>query len=61
MDKKEPLSIKDIARVANVSHSTVSRALRNSRLVKPETADRIRRIAAESKFRPSAVGRSLAT
>lgn len=61
MDKKESLSIKDIARAANVSHSTVSRALRNSPLVNAETADRIRRIAAESNFRLSAVGRSLAT
>lgn len=61
MEKKEPLSIKDIARVAKVSHSTVSRALRNSPLVNAETADRIRRIAAESNFRLSAVGRSLAT
>jgi DNA-binding LacI/PurR family transcriptional regulator len=61
MEKRDPLSIKDIARAANVSHSTVSRALRNSPLVNAETADRIRRIAAESNFRVSAVGRSLAT
>ena len=59
--KKEPLSIKDIARAANVSHSTVSRALRNSPLVNSETAERIKRIARESNFRVSAVGRSLAT
>jgi DNA-binding LacI/PurR family transcriptional regulator len=61
MARKDPLSIKDIARSANVSHSTVSRALRNSPLVNPATAEKIRRIAAESNFRPSAVGRSLAT
>jgi DNA-binding LacI/PurR family transcriptional regulator len=61
MARKDVLSIKDIARAANVSHSTVSRALRNSPLVNPETADRIRRIAAERNFRLSAVGRSLAT
>src|SRR5262245_64360460 len=61
MAKKEALSIKDIARSANVSHSTVSRALRNSPLVNADTAERIRRIAAESNFRVSAVGRSLAT
>lgn len=61
MPRKEPLSIKDIARSANVSHSTVSRALRNSPLVNPATAEKIRKIAAESNFRPSAVGRSLAT
>lgn len=54
-------SIKDIARIANVSHSTVSRALRSSDLVNPETAEKIRRIAAENGFRASAVARSLAT
>lgn len=61
MARKDPISIKDIARSANVSHSTVSRALRNSPLVNPATAEKIRRIAEESNFRPSAVGRSLAT
>src|SRR5438093_8408674 len=61
MHKRDALSIKDIARSANVSHSTVSRALRHSPLVNPETAARIRRIASESNFRVSAVGRSLAT
>ncbi|MBS1825639.1 MAG: LacI family DNA-binding transcriptional regulator [Acidobacteria bacterium] len=55
------VSIKDIARLARVSHSTVSRALRESPLVNPETAEKIRRIAAESGFRISAVARSLAT
>ncbi len=61
---KDPLailSIKDIARAANVSHSTVSRALRNSPLVSSETTEKIKRIARESNFRVSAVGRSLAT
>ena len=58
---KESLSIKDIAKVANVSHSTVSRALRHSPLVNEETAERIRRIARDANFRVSAVGRSLAT
>ena len=61
VSRKEPISIKDIARTANVSHSTVSRALSNSPLVNPATAEKIRKIAAEVNFRPSAVGRSLAT
>ncbi len=55
------LSIKDIARAANVSHPTVSRALSHSPLVKDETAERIRQIAASLGYRPSAVARSLAT
>lgn len=62
--KKHPLwspSIKDIARLANVSHSTVSRALQNSPLVKPHTAEKIRKIARESGYRASAVARGLVT
>jgi LacI family repressor for deo operon, udp, cdd, tsx, nupC, and nupG len=59
--KKIALSLKDIAKSARVSQSTVSRALRNSPLVSVETRARIRRIAAESNFRVSHVGRSLAT
>jgi len=55
------VSIKDIAPAAKVSHSTVSRALRNSSLVNRETAERIRRIAHEMGYRPSAVARSLVT
>ena len=54
-------SIKDIARVANVSYSTVSRALRNSPLVSVETAGLIRRIADEQGYTVSAVARSLVT
>lgn len=54
-------SIKDIARLAGVSHSTVSRALSGSPLVSPETARRIRRLAEESGYSPSAAARSLVT
>ncbi len=55
------ISIKDIARLANVSHPTVSRALHHNPLVNAETAERIRQIAAEHGYRPSAVARSLVT
>jgi DNA-binding LacI/PurR family transcriptional regulator len=55
------ISIKDIARTANVSHSTVSRALRNSPLVNAETGALIRRIALEKGYTVSAVARSLVT
>ena len=58
---RKPASIKDVARLAGVSHSTVSRALRNNPRVNSETIERIRRIAAEFGYRTSAVGRSLAT
>ena len=56
------LSIKDIARLARVSHPTVSRALQNSPLVNPATAAKIRKIADEPRdIRASAVARGLVT
>lgn len=58
--RRQP-SIKDIARIARVSHPTVSRALQNSPLVNPKTAERIRQIAREAGYRPSAVARGLVT
>jgi DNA-binding LacI/PurR family transcriptional regulator len=54
-------SIKDIARLAQVSHPTVSRALQNSPLVNAKTAAKIRKIAEESGYRASAVARGLVT
>src|SRR5580658_1808872 len=56
-----PASIKDIARVAGVSHSTVSRALRNSPLVNPKTIQDIQGIARGMGYQPSAVARGLVT
>ena len=56
-----PTTIKDIARQAGVAHTTVSRALRDSPLVADETSARIRRIAAELGYYPSAAARSLKT
>ena len=54
-------SIKDIAKITGVSHSTVSRALRQSSLISSETAERIRRVAQEMGYQPSAAARSLKT
>lgn len=55
------ITIKDIARQARVSHSTVSRALRNNATIPPRTAQRIKRLAAKMGYVPSAVARSLKT
>jgi DNA-binding LacI/PurR family transcriptional regulator len=55
------ITIKDIAKQAGVAHTTVSRALRGSPLIPPETTERIRQIAAELGYRPSAAARSLKT
>jgi DNA-binding LacI/PurR family transcriptional regulator len=56
-----PVTIKDIAKQAQVSHSTVSRALHGSRLIAESTAERIRRTALELGYLPSAAARSLKT
>ena len=55
------VSIKDIAKEIGVSHSTVSRALSDSPLVKAETKARIQRLAQEMGYAPDAIARSLVT
>jgi LacI family repressor for deo operon, udp, cdd, tsx, nupC, and nupG len=54
-----PISIKDIARTAGVSHSTVSRALSDSPLISADTKARIQRLAREMGYSPDAQARSL--
>lgn len=56
-----PVTIKDIAKQAGVAHTTVSRALRGSPLIADKTSRRIRAIAAELGYHPSAAARSLRT
>lgn len=56
-----PVTIKDIARREEVSHSTVSRALNGSPLIAKNTAERIRQTADELGYLPSAAARSLKT
>lgn len=54
-------TIKDIAKIAHVSVSTVSLALNDSPLVKAETRYRIVQIAKDLNYRPNKAARSLAT
>ncbi|HBY93143.1 MAG: LacI family transcriptional regulator [Ardenticatenaceae bacterium] len=56
-----PVSIKDIARAAGVSHSTVSRALRGHPAISEATRSRVSQLAAEMGYSPSAVARGLRT
>jgi DNA-binding LacI/PurR family transcriptional regulator len=56
---KKLKSIEDIAILAGVSKSTVSRALNDSPLVNPETRERILAIAQEHDFKPSFYARNL--
>ena len=59
MSEKTVKTIEDIARLANVSKSTVSRSLNDSPLVKQETKERIQAIAQEHNFNISAPARKL--
>ncbi len=55
------VTIKDIAEIAQVSHTTVSRALRNHPAIAKETAARIQKIADELGYVPNTVARGLKT
>lgn len=57
MNKK--VTIADIARLANVSHMTVSRVLNEKGLVAKETAERVRKIINEVGYQPNLIARSL--
>lgn len=48
----KPVSMETLARRAGVSRSTVSRALRSNPRLRPETRERIQRMAAEMGYRP---------
>lgn len=52
-------TIKDIARLAEVGIGTVSRVLNGGDKVKPETAEKILRIAEELGYRPNRIAQSL--
>ena len=53
--------IRDIARLAGVSHQTVSRVLNEHPSVRTETRERVRSIIAEVGYTPSRAARSLST
>lgn len=53
------VTIKDIAKLANVSHTTVSRALNDSPLIKPGTKKKILEIASQLNYTPNFNAKSL--
>lgn len=52
-------TIKDVARAAGVSPSTVSRALHDNDRISPEVRARVKRVAQEMNFHPNLMARSL--
>lgn len=55
------ITIKDIANAAEVSFSTVSKALNDSPLVKPETKSKILKVAEDLGYEPNFIARRLVT
>jgi DNA-binding LacI/PurR family transcriptional regulator len=51
----------DVARLAGVSHQTVSRVINGSDHVRPETRDRVLDAMEKLKYRPNSVARALVT
>jgi DNA-binding LacI/PurR family transcriptional regulator len=54
-------NITDVARLAGVSHQTVSRVLNKENTVRPATRARVEAAIAELRYRPSMVARALVT
>lgn len=52
-------TLKDVAKLANVDVSTVSRALNNTSYVHPDTKERVYAAAKELGYRPNAMARAL--
>src|SRR6266850_4362787 len=57
---KTRVTLSDVARRLNVSHTTVSRALRNDRQISKSLCQRVQRTAAEMGYRPDAMLSALA-
>lgn len=56
---KRRISIQDIARRAGVSHTTVSRALRDNPSISPKVREEIKRLAQEMGYVPNGIAQSL--
>ena len=56
-----PPAMSDVARLAGVSHQTVSRVINNHAAVRPETRDRVLAAIAQLGYRPNRAARALVT
>ncbi|RDI49786.1 LacI family DNA-binding transcriptional regulator [Nocardia mexicana] len=57
--QQRPAVMTDVAKLAGVSHQTVSRVLNASPQVRPETREKVLRAVAELGYRPNAMARGL--
>ncbi len=57
--QRQKLTIKDIAKMCNVSTQTISRVINKRPDVSPETRETVEKAIAEMDYRPSALARSL--
>ena len=55
------ISLKDIARICNVSESTVSKALKQRPEIKAATRERIQMVARQNNYQPNAIVESIQT
>src|SRR3954469_20958435 len=61
MKRRRGAVMADVARVAGVSHQTVSRVINDADHVRPETRERVMRAMLELDYRPNPVARALVT
>src|SRR5215212_4922334 len=59
--RRRPAVIRDVARLAGVSHQTVSRVLNDSPSVRPETRERVLTAMTQLDYRANPVARALTT
>jgi DNA-binding LacI/PurR family transcriptional regulator len=61
MDKARRITMIDVAKLAGVSHQTVSRVINEDSRVAPETRERVLEVIKRLNYRPSRLARSLAS
>lgn len=61
MKQTRSMTLADIARLAGVSESTASRALRDNPVINQQTRERVQQIARQHQFKVNATARSLRT
>jgi LacI family gluconate utilization system Gnt-I transcriptional repressor len=61
LDRPKSITLKDVARLAGLSPITVSRALHNPKMVRPETVERVKEAAAAIGYIPNMLAGGLTT